>query len=365
MNGHPNEPLSAEERDLAARLSRLGPHDGPPPGLDAKIMSAARQAMNETPRRTTRRRWLGLSGGAGGLVTGLGFAASLTLVLGVVWQMRPTEGLYMPTEEGDASEHVVMIETLPGRTPETPTAAPGADASAEAAQAAPAAPAAASNTAAAAKRRTPSATSPRADGSSAAVSAPDESDRAAAAALLEARRAAEAKADVERATRAGHTRQEAAQQARAVELRGQAAAQPLQGNDGLIEEDRAPAFARRATYTRAARATPERPERAPAPAAHAPPPPPEAPAAAAARMEADDVVAMPEPASPEALAALPVEADAALDPTDWLERIRARKAAGDLEAARESLALLRAQRPYLQVPDDLADLLLAAPDPAP
>ncbi|TQD45893.1 hypothetical protein, partial [Marilutibacter aestuarii] len=100
MNGHPNEPLSAEERDLAARLARLGPHDGPPPELDAKIMSAARQALNEAPRRNTRRRWLGLSGGAGGLVTGLGLAASMTLVLGVVWQMRPMEGLHMPAAEG-------------------------------------------------------------------------------------------------------------------------------------------------------------------------------------------------------------------------------------------------------------------------
>ncbi|MBB1061156.1 hypothetical protein [Marilutibacter spongiae] len=361
MNGHPNEPLSAEERDLAARLARLGPHDGPSPELDATIMSAARQALTEAPRRHARRRWLGLSGGAGGLVTGLGLAASLTLVLGVVWQMRPVEGLYMPPEEGDATEHVVMIETLPGRTSDAP-AASAAEASAEAAVAPPSTPAAASNTASAAKPRAPSTASPHADRSTAIDAAPAGSDRADASALLEARRAADAEA--ERASRVERTQQESAQQARAVELQGQAAAQAKQGNDSFAE-DPAPAAARRATYTRAARATPERPERAPAAVAHAPPPPPPQAPAAAAGMEADDAVAMPDPASPEALAAIPVEADATLDPTDWLERIRARKAAGDLDAARASLALLRAQRPYLQVPDDLIGLLRAAPDPAP
>ena len=39
------EPLTPEERALAARLARLGPHGEPSPALDARILAAARAEM--------------------------------------------------------------------------------------------------------------------------------------------------------------------------------------------------------------------------------------------------------------------------------------------------------------------------------
>ena len=59
MNGKPVEPLSAEERELAALLGRTGPHGEPSPALDAKILSAARAAVTRDAARPTarRRRW--------------------------------------------------------------------------------------------------------------------------------------------------------------------------------------------------------------------------------------------------------------------------------------------------------------------
>lgn len=52
----------------------------------------------------------------------------------------------------------------------------------------------------------------------------------------------------------------------------------------------------------------------------------------------------------------PVSEDTALAPYAWFDRIRARRDAGDLAGARESLARLRAAHPDAAVPDDLADL---------
>ena len=62
----PHEPLTPEERALAQSLSRLGPHGGPSPGLDARVLAAARAAVQEAPAPggqvpPPRRRWpLGL-----------------------------------------------------------------------------------------------------------------------------------------------------------------------------------------------------------------------------------------------------------------------------------------------------------------
>ena len=80
----PHEPLTPEERALAQSLSRLGPHGGPSPGLDARILAAARAAVQEAPAPggqvpPPRRRW----------PLGLGVAASVLLAAGVAWQLRP------------------------------------------------------------------------------------------------------------------------------------------------------------------------------------------------------------------------------------------------------------------------------------
>ena len=86
MNSHDThrqaEPLSPEERALGERLTRLGPHGEPSPALDARILAAAHAAAS-TPARThgAPRRW----------PMALGIAASLTLAVGIAWQLRPVQ----------------------------------------------------------------------------------------------------------------------------------------------------------------------------------------------------------------------------------------------------------------------------------
>lgn len=52
MTRHP-DPLNAEERELAARLARLGGAREPAPGLDARILAAARAAVSAPATPTT------------------------------------------------------------------------------------------------------------------------------------------------------------------------------------------------------------------------------------------------------------------------------------------------------------------------
>ena len=84
----PLEPLTPEERALAQSLSRLGPHGGPSPGLDARILAAAREAVQEAPAPggqvpPPRRRWplgLGVIYGTTALVAGGFFVAEAVLL---------------------------------------------------------------------------------------------------------------------------------------------------------------------------------------------------------------------------------------------------------------------------------------------
>lgn len=57
----------------------------------------------------------------------------------------------------------------------------------------------------------------------------------------------------------------------------------------------------------------------------------------------------------------PLASDARLPPELWLERIRARRAAGQNDAARRSLKVFVRSYPYLVVPDDLRSLLNESP----
>lgn len=78
------EPLTPEERELAQRLSRLGPSAGPPSSIDARILAAAHDAVASQPRagaRSKPRRW----------PVALGVAASLTLAVGIAWRMQPRD----------------------------------------------------------------------------------------------------------------------------------------------------------------------------------------------------------------------------------------------------------------------------------
>lgn len=91
----PSEPLTAEERDLAQRLARLGGPREPAPALDAIILAAARAAVSEpaaatpaeapadpkvTPLRPRKPapRW----------PLGMGLAASLVLAAGIGWRLQ-------------------------------------------------------------------------------------------------------------------------------------------------------------------------------------------------------------------------------------------------------------------------------------
>ena len=71
--------LTAEERALAQRLARLGPHGEPSPALDARILAAAHDAAARHGTRRSQRRW----------PVAFGIAASLALAVGIAWQLRP------------------------------------------------------------------------------------------------------------------------------------------------------------------------------------------------------------------------------------------------------------------------------------
>lgn len=75
------EPLTPEERELAQRLSRLGPSAGPPSSVDARILAAAHEAVasRRRPKAGSARRW----------PVALGVAASLVLAVGIAWRLRP------------------------------------------------------------------------------------------------------------------------------------------------------------------------------------------------------------------------------------------------------------------------------------
>ena len=85
MNRRPPQPLDAEERALAARLPRPHGRSEPGPDLDARILAAARTALEPArPGTTARRRsWIAPTA----------VAASLLLAVGLAWQLRPPAAL--------------------------------------------------------------------------------------------------------------------------------------------------------------------------------------------------------------------------------------------------------------------------------
>lgn len=148
MNRRPDapDPLSPEERDLAERLLRLGPHEGPSATLDAAILAAARAAVAAEPvpdaasqaaaalaaaplaatpqaaapqaaapqaaaarpaapqagaprARPKKTRW----------PAWIGVAASLTLAVGVAWQLRPLDKAPSALSEEQAAPTVAAM----------------------------------------------------------------------------------------------------------------------------------------------------------------------------------------------------------------------------------------------------------------
>lgn len=305
----PSDALSPEERALAARLSALDP-GGPSPAVDARILAAARHAAPPPAvvppgapaagpaRRGRPRRW----------PTALGAAATFVVAVGLAWQLKPLldmpEPLRAPPAEGPATEAEVLAQVEPA--------------------------------------------TPRATTTEAAVDAADPTPAPAAPARNALRRPAR----------------------RAV------AAPPADAMASAPGPD----------YFDEAIGDPE--PAAPPPAPPAPPPAAAvaAPAAAAApERSAERSAAVPqaarraavlEPRSAGATSAAPeasgldeitvsgtrmfppVAADASLAPVDWMERIRARRDAGQVEDARASLRRFVREHPRQRLPDDLRRLLL-------
>lgn len=355
MKRHTPDPLSPEERALADRLARLGPHDGPSPALDAKILAAAHAAAaSSRPPQRARRRWA-LSAIPGGLITGVGVAATMALAVGVVWQLRPiSPSVQAPIEEpADGAYTSAEMIARPRQTiappppPPEPVALPQANmrrhATAPAADAAAAASVAAPPLASAAK---PAAEAP------APVDAFYESDAPSPAAPGARRQrsdkgvAANAAAD----SMAGFADGARAAPAYAPPTPAAAPA-PAAADAGTAtrEFSRATSQARRAAEAAERRREAEAKE-----------------AATLDRIEvtgsrikrADIESAQPATSMQGNLIVLPpVAEDPRLDRADWLERIRARRDAGRVEDARASLALFRKAHPRVRIPDDLRPLL--------
>lgn len=330
----PLEPLTPEERDWAARLAQIGPNDGPPPALDTKILAAAHAAVARRPHgRSPRRRWPML----------VGAAASLVIVVGLAWQLQPLLRFRPSLGEGPvasapmaASEGSLSDDVLAAADPVAQTAAKSAP-PAPLPSAADKALRPAQAVAEARSNSTPASTPPLREFGDDAI--PPYTDYAGMAATRQA------------------ASQAAASQASArvapEERRARAAAAPPQ----VFPTTRADDSGAMAM---------------PAPA------PPASPASTGVFAPASDASANKAPASPPAVAeaeqdngaldrvevtgsriggAHPsVREDARLEPAAWLQRIRDRRDTGDLDGARESLALFRHHHPRVRLPADLARL---------
>lgn len=96
-------PLSPEERALARRLAELDDGAEPSAALDARVLAAARGVQRVSMRR---RRW----------PAAVGLAASLLLVVGVAWELRPiVQGRSDTQAAHRATRTVVAAQTAPAR----------------------------------------------------------------------------------------------------------------------------------------------------------------------------------------------------------------------------------------------------------
>lgn len=329
------EPFSDEERDLAARLGRIGPVDGPSPALDAKILAAAHAAS--VPRMPAKRRRLAWLGVPPAMVTGVGVAAAAVLALGVVWQLRPEYRAMSAQGEADAGEEIILIAPpSDGPAPQVADTAVLPDRGAS--------PAAA--------RSAESEETPRAGAR--AVSAVEPAAQAAASAPPPAPAPAAA-------NEVGSLAPAAPQ---AFSGTADAAADASSVDEGIAPpppETRE----RHATYTTAARAAAERRERSAAQKASAVAGDAAvaSDAAAASREESTTLDRIEVTGSRMRAnldvdwSGIPVSDDTRLPPADWLERIRARRDDGDTGNARASLQLFQREYPRIRLPDDLRDFL--------
>lgn len=153
MIRQPGERLSDWERLLAERLPRLHGRSEPDPGLDARILGAARAAVASPCALRPRIRW----------IAPMAVAASLSLAVGLAWRLQPpaagiarppmaeavstdlpqARAIAMPADQAQASKAVASLPAAPPEQlrPATPRALAGTAAMPHAAAAAPPAPA--------------------------------------------------------------------------------------------------------------------------------------------------------------------------------------------------------------------------------
>ncbi len=369
----PHEPLTPEERALAQSLSRLGPHGGPSPGLDARILGAARAAVQDAPgsRGATvppaRRRW----------PLGMGVAASVLLAAGIAWQLRPTQQVPVASEVPVLAKRETAVMSAPAEQAADAAAAAEMDAAAapppvdayeppppvrqiappviEAAPAPPASPARRNAEAAArqeaAPKRGPLSMIPAVPG----LPAPAEPALTRKAAAPQAfpevaeNRASAAAADAEERALQQQTRQRVlAEQQREQQLRSESERRASEAKAAADTSDTLDSVM--VTGSRISRQD----GFSAAPAA-APPPPPPAPAPAASTGASAPSVARNTLRRTELQ--VPVDEDTRLAPAEWLDRIRLRRDLGDSANALRSLQLFVQEHPFQRVPDDLRPLL--------
>lgn len=373
----PDEPLTPEERALAQSLSRLGPHGGPSPELDARILGAARAAVQSTPAssgqvRPSRRRW----------PLGMGVAASVLLAAGIAWQLRPMHEVPVASEVPMEAERSVglLAEDADVAAADAAAPAPNADLPPPTAVVADEAPQpmaakvlppppvgraatasgpARQNAEAAARqepapKRSPLAIAPPAPPSPPAPAAPEpapqafpvETDAYLYSAPAPAAAATPEAAQRERAQHRAAAQQEQEQRVRYDETRRDAAAK---AEDSRTLDSVAVTGSRVSSRERRVRPT----DVVSAPAPPAAPPVPPAPAASAGSVQPS--------AARNALRRtdlqVPVDADTRLPPEEWLDRIRLRRDLGDNANALRSLQLFVQEHPFQRVPDDLRPLL--------
>jgi len=349
------EPLDPEERALARLLADTG-DDGPSPEVDARILTAAREPLPAVPpevatappaaygaqdihgaRRPRRRR----------LPLALGLAASVTLAVGVAWQLRePPQPAFAPAGAAVDAESV--------RKPAAVVSAPQAEVDASADAAGPPLP----DVAAAAPAQAPAAGKPVPVPH---ITPPARSESAPAAAPRQASAVEAPQPPAAQPAPSGERERQAADMAtRRAMQRTEAAA-------GQAAKAAAPAAVREPAEPRPVDVY-----------APPPPPPPPAPTTATAapqappvqEMEVDldsldggraaavaafaDLAAAPDKNTDAATA---IEDDANLPVAQWLQRIRDRQARGERALARASLARLVETHPAVSIPEDLQPLL--------
>lgn len=352
MSMHERPPLDAEERQLAAQLSRIAPRGEPSAELDARILAMAERGIAghhaaSAPARRQRPRW----------PAWLGVAASLTAVAGLIWQVHPIlspsaeriapvaiSSADHATADDDERQPIRYVEPAAAIAPPTEPAPPLPAArvarSTSQAASAPAAASAVTDNLEPADTAAAAAPTPAAAPIKPAQTVPISDDIAGAPEPAASIEAAPAPWPADNARKAA-----------ASPMRNKASAS-VEAAPSPPSAERSPAASAAVSDTQGSRLHSPPPPRAaiaPAPAAA---PPASAPAPMSAqRADSHDIIEFDE--RPPA-----TTADSDVQKA-WLERIRGLKSAGKLDEARSSLKEFRQRHPKAEIPADLKPLLIS------